>query len=173
MIGTTWEAGSWASAPWLTGSWEDLGAFVASAAWAPGSWAPTAWRAGAWASAAVTAPGAIAGSPTRVVPKYRAVKQGDTLPLLVWTLQDQYGAPVPLAGSSIRINIRTKDGTLLVDHGVCTIVNPNGQVAYARQPADFAIARTLVGEFEMTSADGILTFPNDSNVTIKVVPQLA
>jgi hypothetical protein len=106
---------------------------------------------------------------------YFSIKQGDTLPTLTATLVGADGVtPQVLTGATVRLSLRAKDQTLVLNRVPCTIVNAAaGQVSYAWQPTDTAVARTLTGEFEVTFADAsILTFPNDTGFMVAVVAQV-
>lgn len=129
-------------------------------------------------SAAFTiAAGAIAYalSPTRLARMHQTRKQGDTGPPLVDQLLGADGTPQDLTGASVRLNLRSPIGALLVTHGVCSIVAPlTGSVLYVLQAGDLAVAGSCSREYEATLSDGtVISFPNDTYGTLLVTKQLA
>ncbi len=103
------------------------------------------------------------------------IKQGDTLPVITATLTGADGNPIDLTGASVKFNMRRRS-TPVIDHGTCTIVGAatDGVVSYAWTAEDTANDGEYRAEFEITFGDNsILTVPNDSDITVTIVEQVA
>ena len=99
------------------------------------------------------------------------IKQNDTSPGLEYTL-------LPLTdvtGATIVFSMKNSAGTIIVNRQPVTIVTAaTGVVRYPWIAADTATAGNFEGEFEVTFAGGgIETFPNTSNILIRITDDIA
>ena len=103
------------------------------------------------------------------------IKQGDILPKLRATLKDGTGAVIDLTlATSVRLIVKNYAGQEVVNANT-TIVSPptSGIVEYAWITANTATAGSFRGEFEINFSTGqVQTVPNDSYITIQIIPQL-
>lgn len=102
------------------------------------------------------------------------VKQNDTLAAIQATLTGADGVVVDLTNaSSVRFHLSSPGGALKFS-GVCTIVNALlGIVRYAWQASDTDTAGTFYADFRVVFLNGsVLSFPNDSYLTVAVEPSL-
>lgn len=99
------------------------------------------------------------------------IKRGDTSPALVYAL-----TPTPnLTGATVVFTMKARGGAVKVNRAAATAVGPetDGVVSYAWDPADTDTAGTFDAEFEVTFADlSIETYPNASNITVKITADL-
>lgn len=102
------------------------------------------------------------------------IKEGDRLPELEATLYGANDEVAPLNGSTVTFILSDKaTGTLLLNSPAVLVDADLGQVKYAWAIGDTDMAGSYRGEFEVTYGDGRrLTFPNDSYIDIKIVPDL-
>jgi hypothetical protein len=104
------------------------------------------------------------------------VKQGDTSPSVLRTLQDADGNGVNLTDADVVFNMRRIHGdqTPVIEAGDVTVVDTAaGDVSFDWLPGDTDEAGGFYGEFEVTFSDGsVETFPNDGYVRIAIVAEL-
>jgi hypothetical protein len=102
-----------------------------------------------------------------------SIKQNDTSPSLLVTLQDGDGNTINVTSGTVRFHMVDLARSVKVD-GAMTLVNASiGLVRYDWQAADTDTAGTYYAEFEVTYADGsIETFPNTDSVAIVITPEL-
>jgi hypothetical protein len=128
----------------------------------------------------VTAAGAplftwVAG-PTRLSKPRHSLKQGDTEPPRRVQLLGADGTPQQLpSGTIVRYTLRGPDGNVIRRRAVATIESPTtGTVVYQYAAADVQEFGLCTDEFEVTGPDSnVLTFPNGTEGTVKIRPQLA
>ena len=103
------------------------------------------------------------------------IKQGDTSPALLVTLQDSGRQPVSLNGSTVLFHFRGTRGSATPVTAPAVIVDAEaGQVRYDWRAEDTATAGDYEGEFEVTYSDGTVeTFPNDGYIEISMPEQIA
>ena len=104
------------------------------------------------------------------------IKQNDTAPSIQVGLTDSAGKIRSMANAaSVKFNMTTENGTLVVDHGLGSIVNPTkGIVAYEWQAGDTANVGLHNAEFEITYVNGqVETFPNNGYIRVIVKGELA
>lgn len=101
------------------------------------------------------------------------IKQNDTSPSLQATLKDAALDPINLTGASVRLHMKSVDGTLKIDQPM-TIVTPlQGIIQYDWQAGDTDTVGTYYVEFEVTYSDNsVETFPNNSSKVVSVVKEL-
>jgi hypothetical protein len=106
------------------------------------------------------------------------IKQGDRVPELTATLTDAAGAPVNLTGNvGVVFRLTSVDsltGTPKVNASAVVDSPTLATVHYAWAGTDTDTPGLYFGEFQLTWGDGrTTTFPNDGNLLIKIVAQLA
>jgi len=112
------------------------------------------------------------------------MKQNDTAPILqVQLVEDDGVTPVSITTAvQVVFNMRTVAGVVLVNRGICTIVNAaTGIVEYPWAVGDTAVNSGPVadglahdGEFEVVYSTGRRrTFPSDSYIDIVVTDDIA
>lgn len=103
------------------------------------------------------------------------IKQNDTGPAMLATLQDASGAAVNLTGASVRFHMRSvSGGNPAVDAAATVVTAASGIVRYNWAPEDTDSVGTYQAEFEVTYADGsIETFPNDGYIAVQIVDDIA
>jgi hypothetical protein len=106
------------------------------------------------------------------------IKAGDRVPDLAATLTDAAGTPVNLTGNTgVAFRMTSVDsltGTPAVDAAAVVDTPATGSVHYAWGVGDTDDPGLYYGEFQVTWGDGrTTTFPNGSNILIKIVAQLA
>ena len=100
-------------------------------------------------------------------------KAGDTLPVLIATLQDAAGAPINLTGAVVRFRMSSRlDAAPKVDALAVIDVDPtSGRVSYAWVSGDLDTAQDWRGEFHVTfTAGGTITVPDAAYLPITVLP---
>jgi hypothetical protein len=102
------------------------------------------------------------------------IKQNDTAPAIGSDLLDAAKNAVDLTGATVRFNMRSEGGELVVDNQIAVVTNAvAGAVRYDWQPEDTAIPGICYAEFEVTYANGnVETFPNSSNIKVRVAPEV-
>ena len=105
------------------------------------------------------------------------IKQNDTSPAIQSTLKDSDGDPVDLTDATVKFHMVDNDGEVKIntsDH-VSIIGDPlSAVVKYEWQPDDTKDKGIYEAEWEVTYSDGIIeTFPNSSNIIIKIIKELA
>lgn len=103
------------------------------------------------------------------------IKQNDTSPKMLATLQNANGDAIDLTGASVRFHMRTVNGSASVVSAAATIVNAaSGIVRYSWAAGDTATVGTYQAEFQVTYADATIeTFPNDSYISVQIVDDIA
>lgn len=103
------------------------------------------------------------------------IKQNDTGPAMLATLQDASGAAVNLTGASVRFHMRSvSGGNPVVDASATVVTAASGIVRYNWAAEDTDSVGTYQAEFEVTYADGsIETFPNDGYIAVQIVDDIA
>lgn len=101
------------------------------------------------------------------------IKRGNTSPSLIYALLP---TSVVLTGATVRFNMRTRGGTVVVNRAAATIVTATGTptVRYDWQVADLATPGFYEAEFEVTYAGGAVEdFPNDGFIGVAVTGDIA
>jgi hypothetical protein len=103
------------------------------------------------------------------------VKQNDTSPAMLATLQDANGTAVSLVGATVRFHMRQIGRSDVVVDAPAIIVTPlEGLVRYDWIAADTNIIGSYQAEFEVTYADAsVETFPNDSYIAVEIIDDIA
>jgi hypothetical protein len=103
------------------------------------------------------------------------VKRNDTEPDVDYTLTDEDGAAVNLAGADVQFHMRFAfDNTVKVDEPATVADEAAGEVRYEWQQGDTDQAGVFEAEFEVTFSDGeVRTYPNDGHLAVVVVSQVA
>lgn len=103
------------------------------------------------------------------------VKQNDTSPAMLATLQDADGVAVSLVGATVRFHMRKLGGTQTKVDAAATVVNAlAGTVRYSWIAADTNTVGSYQAEFEVTYADAsVETFPNDSYIPVEIIDDIA
>jgi 5-hydroxyisourate hydrolase-like protein (transthyretin family) len=103
------------------------------------------------------------------------IKQNDTSPAMLATLQNASGTAIDLTGASVRFHMRTVNGSASVVSAAATIVTAaSGIVRYSWAAGDTATVGTYQAEFQVTYADATIeTFPNDSYISVQIVDDIA
>ena len=102
-----------------------------------------------------------------------SIKQNDTSPSLQATLKDYALAPINLTGATVKLHMKSIDGTLKVNTNMTVVEELNGIIKYDWQVGDTDTVGTYYVEFKVTYADAsIETFPNNGNKVINVVREL-
>ena len=90
------------------------------------------------------------------------LKKGDTSPVLVATFKDYDGTAVSIVGASVKILVKTLDGTSVVNSPMTITDGTNGVAEYEWQSGDTDTTGTYKVEFEVTFDNGAVeTFPNN------------
>jgi len=103
------------------------------------------------------------------------IKQNDTSPALLATLQDADGIAVNITGAAIRFHMRQIGSTAVdVDAAAVIVTALDGLVRYDWQAADTATIGSYQAEIEVTYADGTIeTFPNDGYIRVEIIKDIA
>jgi hypothetical protein len=101
------------------------------------------------------------------------IKQNDTSPSLQAVLNDFGGNPINLTGATVRIHMKSIDGTLKIDEPMTVTDGLNGIVQYDWVADDTDTVGTFYVEFEVTYFDNAIeTFPNTGNVAVVITSEL-
>jgi hypothetical protein len=102
------------------------------------------------------------------------VKQNDTSPAMLATLQDADGNAVNVTGATVRFHMRAVGSTQVVVDEAATIVTAlDGLVRYDWQAADTDTIGSYQAEFEVTYADAsVETFPNDGYIRVEIIDDI-
>ena len=102
------------------------------------------------------------------------VKQNDTSPAMLATLQDADGNAVNVTGATVRFHMRAVGSTTVVVDEAATIVTAaDGIVRYNWQAADTDTIGSYQAEFEVTYADAsVETFPNDGYIRVEIIDDI-
>lgn len=103
------------------------------------------------------------------------VKQNDTSPAMLATLQDADGNAIDITGASVRFHMRAIGSNQTTVDGDATIVTASsGLVRYDWIAADTDTVGSYQAEFEVTYADSsIETFPNDGYIRVEITDDIA
>ena len=99
------------------------------------------------------------------------IKQNDTGPAMLATLQDANGTAVNLTGANVRFHMQSiNGGSPVVDAAATIVTAASGLVRYNWLAADTGTVGTYQAEFEVTYADtSIETFPNDGYIAVQII----
>lgn len=102
------------------------------------------------------------------------IKQNDTGPAMLATLQDANGNAINLMGATVRFHMRAIGGNQVKVDEPATLVTPlSGIVRYNWVAADTDTVGTYQAEFEVTYADAsIETFPNDGYIVVRIIDDI-
>lgn len=102
------------------------------------------------------------------------IKQNDTSPAMLATLQDANGNAINLTGASVRFHMRSiGGGNPVVDAAATVVTAASGIVRYNWVAADTDTVGTYQAEFEVTYADAsIETFPNDGYIAVQIIDDI-
>lgn len=102
------------------------------------------------------------------------IKQNDTSPAMLATLQDADGDAINLIGASVRFHMRAIGSNQAVVDAAATVVTPiSGTVRYDWSAADTINIGSYQAEFEVTYADAsIETFPNDGYIRVEIIDDI-
>lgn len=103
------------------------------------------------------------------------IKQNDTGPSMLVTLQDANDNGVDITGASVRFHLRPiSSSTVKVDQAATIVTAADGLVRYDWQAADTDTIGSYQAEFEVTYADAsIETFPNDGYIRVEIISDIA
>lgn len=103
------------------------------------------------------------------------VKQNDTSPSMLATLQDASGNAVDVTAATIRFHLRPiSSNTVKVDEAATIVTADEGIVRYDWQAADTDTIGSYQAEFEVTYADATIeTFPNDGYIRVEIISDIA
>ena len=103
------------------------------------------------------------------------IKQNDTGPAMLATLQDASGNAINLVGASVRFHMRSvMGGNPVVDAAATVVTAASGIVRYNWLSADTNTIGSYQAEFEVTYADAsVETFPNDSYIAVEIIDDIA
>jgi hypothetical protein len=102
-----------------------------------------------------------------------SIKQNDTSPSLQATLKDAALDPINLTGATVRLHMKSVDGTIKIDQPMTVVTPLQGLIRYDWQAGDTDTVGTYYVEFEVTYADAsIETFPNNGSKVVSVVREL-
>jgi hypothetical protein len=103
------------------------------------------------------------------------VKQNDTSPAMLATLQDANGSAIDLTAASVRFHMRAiGSGTATVDAAATIVTAASGIVRYDWEASDTATIGSYQAEFEVTYADTTIeTFPNDGYIRVEIKDDVA
>ena len=103
------------------------------------------------------------------------IKQNDTSPAMLATLQDANDVAVDLTSASVRFHLRPiSSRTVKVDAAATIVTAVDGTVRYDWDAADTDTTGSYQAEFEVTYADAsIETFPNDGYIRVEIISDIA
>jgi hypothetical protein len=102
------------------------------------------------------------------------IKQNDTSPAMLATLQEADGSAVDLTGASVRFHMRPVGRAVITVDEAASIVNAgSGTVRYDWQSANISTVGSYQAEFEVVYADGgVETFPNDGYIRVEIIDDI-
>lgn len=101
------------------------------------------------------------------------IKQNDTSPSVSAILKDSSLAAIDLTGATVKLHMKSLDGTLKINSAMTVINAIGGTVQYDWQVGDTDTVGTYLVEFQVTYSDGAIeTFPNSGNNVVSVVREL-
>lgn len=100
------------------------------------------------------------------------IKQNDTSPSMLATLQDANGVAVDVSGATVNFYMGNINGNIV--SSTATIVNAElGQVRYDWTASDTATSGIYQAEFEVIYVGGTKeTFPNNDYISVVIKPDL-
>ena len=103
------------------------------------------------------------------------VKQNDTSPIMLATLQDADGVAVGLVGATVRFHMRAIGSSQTKVDSAATIVSAvAGSVSYSWSASDTNTIGSYQAEFEVTYGDGrVETFPNNGYISVEIIDDVA
>ncbi|HEY9229589.1 MAG TPA: BppU family phage baseplate upper protein, partial [Gemmatimonadaceae bacterium] len=97
--------------------------------------------------------------------------QGETGPLTAVITSAEDGAPEDLAAAtSVKFNLRRKNGGIVVKRADVAARGADGSFTYNRQAADVAKSGELVAQLEVTRADGTKAFLPTGGIPVIIRP---
>lgn len=104
-----------------------------------------------------------------------SIKQNDTSPAMLATLQDASGVAINLTGATVRFHMRAIGSNSTVVNSVATVVSALlGTVRYNWIAANTATIGSYQAEFQVTYSDATVeTFPNDSYISVEIIDDIA
>ena len=102
------------------------------------------------------------------------VKQNDTSPSMLATLQDADGNAVNLTAAAVRFHMRKIGRPDVIVDAAAVVVTPlSGLVRYDWIADDTSDTGSYQAEFEVTYADAsIETFPNDGYIRVEIIDDI-
>ena len=103
------------------------------------------------------------------------IKQNDTSPSMLATLQDADGNVIDLTATDVRFHMRKiSSSEVVVDNAATIVTELEGLVRYDWQSGDTATIGSYLAEFEVTYADATVeTFPNDGYIRVEIIDDIA
>ncbi len=103
------------------------------------------------------------------------IKVGDYGQTITATCKDSAGVAVDLSGAAeVRFHMGLEGATAEVDAAASVVGDGTaGQVSYTFAEGDTDTAGDYRAEFEVSWATAVITFPNDSYITVKVSEEVA
>jgi hypothetical protein len=102
------------------------------------------------------------------------MRQNDTQPRLLATLQDGDANPINLTGASVQFHMRTLAGSLVTNRAAVIVTAASGDVRYDWIAADTATVGSYQAEFQVTYSDGTIeTFPNSGYIRVEISDDIA
>lgn len=103
------------------------------------------------------------------------IKQNDTSPTMLATLQNASGSAIDLTGATVRFYMRPVGSTNTTVNALATVVTAaSGIVRYSWIAANTATIGSYQAEFQVTYADAAVeTFPNDSYISVEIIDDIA
>ena len=103
-----------------------------------------------------------------------AMKKGDTLPKWRVVLKNGDGSVQNLTGATILFRMKATDGDFKFQNSATIIGDPQlGTVEYSWRPQDTAQAGSFLAEFVAVYGSDPMTFPNSTNLKVKITDNLA
>lgn len=102
------------------------------------------------------------------------IKQNDTSPAMLASLQDANSAAIDITGATVRFHMRLIGSTdVKIDASAVILNQLNGQVRYDWDASDTDTFGAYHAEFEVTFSDGsIETFPNDEYIRVEIIDDI-
>lgn len=101
------------------------------------------------------------------------LKRGDTRTAIRATLKTPTGAAVDLTDATVRFLLADLRGVLKIDKHIDVLDAAAGKVLAVLEATEVDEAGTFRAEFEATFSDGrVETYPNDSYIAVKILPDL-
>jgi len=102
------------------------------------------------------------------------IKQNDTSPAMLATLQDADANAINLTGTTVRFHMRQIGSKQILVDAPAVVVTPlEGLVRYDWIAADTANIGAYQAEFEVTYGDQTIeTFPNDGYIRVEIIDDI-